>query len=436
MPAVVHSIRASWRPSDRSTAPSTTPTLTFVPKPVEGISLTPDLTVEEAIARHLRAKTFNPGEEFGGIQRRRKVGARFVCDRTMRTYRQFQKPLTLFFGRMRLDQITAGYLLAYQEIRAAGKEPFMKMVRGVDKPIPSPCGALQINKELLFFKTILRRAGLWKSPLCDDHQDLYSPPSEIQRAMTQEQEREWLAAAGSNVKYSLVYWFSILSLHTCMGPNEMYKLRLQDINLESRIATVPREGAKNKYRHRTIPLDDQALEAVKWLLKRAESCGCTEPTHYLFPLRMGKGAHVPEAPMTDSGIKKPWYEVSQMTGLTWLRRYDLRHTAITRLAEGGMSLPMIMSMAGHNTLQMNQHYTHISAQAQLKAMQGARVLAVQNQPTPAATVQYTDTGERVAHAEPLPAYEPQPIDTRPIDPLQPRWKTSPTFLMGFPLNGR
>jgi integrase len=178
-----------------------------------------------------------------------------------------------------------------------------------------------------------------------------------------------------------------------------------DINLDTGIVTVPREGAKNKYRHRSIPLDEQATEALKWLLKRAKSCGCKAPTHYLFPRRLGKGAFLPAIPMTESGIVKPWREVCEMTGLTWLRRYDLRHTAITRMAENGMSLPMIMSMAGHTSLQMNQHYTHISAQAQMRAMQKAQGMAAQNQPT-GPTIEYTETGKRVKAAKPtVPAQQ-------------------------------
>lgn len=413
---------------------STTPKLTFIPKPVEGITISPDLTVEEAIKRHLKVKTFDPTAETGKLVRRGKVGARIIADRTLRTYEGFQKPLTAFFGRMRLDQITAGYLRAYQETRAAGTEPFMRTVRGLDKPVPNPCGALQINKELIFLKTILRRAGLWKPPLSNDHEDLFSPPSEAQRALTREQEHEWLAAAASQVKYSLVYYYSLLSLHTCMGPKEMCSVRLRDVDLANSVVMVPREGAKNKYRQRTIPLDDDAKEAIEWLLKRAESCGSKEPDHYLFPRRMGKGAYIPALPMTDSGIKKAWYEVAQLTGLTWLRRYDLRHTAITRLAEGGMSLPMIMSMAGHNTLQMNQHYTHVSAQAQMRAIQIARTLAAETQAA-APEVQYTETGKREDEPKQLPVYRPSGIDTAPHDPTQPRWQSSPTYLMGLS-NGR
>jgi hypothetical protein len=47
-------------------------------------------------------------------------------------------------------------------------------------------------------------------------------------------------------------------------------------------------------------------------------------------------------------------------GIPWLRPYDLRHTAITRLAEAGTPTQVIMSMAGHVTLRMQQHYTAVS----------------------------------------------------------------------------
>ena len=64
--------------------------------------------------------------------------------------------------------------------------------------------------------------------------------------------------------------------------------------------------------------------------------------------------------MGDTGIYKRWSEVRKAAGVEWLRPYDLRHTAITRMAEAGVPIQVIMSFAGHMTLQMQQHYTAIS----------------------------------------------------------------------------
>lgn len=70
--------------------------------------------------------------------------------------------------------------------------------------------------------------------------------------------------------------------------------------------------------------------------------------------------------MTSSGLKKLWNELRSVTGLTWFRPYDTRHTAITRMAERGMPIALIMARAGHVSARMSEHYTHISLSAQRK----------------------------------------------------------------------
>ena len=112
------------------------------------------------------------------------------------------------------------------------------------------------------------------------------------------------------------------------------------------------------------------LEEVVWalerLLERARSLGSGAPHHYLFPIQETKTHYDPLRPMSDSGLKKRWNAVRQAAGLDWLRPYDLRHTAITRMAEAGTPIQVIMSFAGHMTLRMQQHYTTISLMAKRK----------------------------------------------------------------------
>jgi hypothetical protein len=75
--------------------------------------------------------------------------------------------------------------------------------------------------------------------------------------------------------------------------------------------------------------------------------------------------------MSVQGLKKPWQEVREATGLLQFRMYDTRHTAITRLAEGGVPVTVIMDLAGHISPRMTQHYTHVSEQAKIIAMRQA-----------------------------------------------------------------
>ena len=56
--------------------------------------------------------------------------------------------------------------------------------------------------------------------------------------------------------------------------------------------------------------------------------------------------------------------------LPGLRFHDLRHLAITKLAESEASDATIMSIAGHLDRSMLEHYTHIRAAAKSKAVDG------------------------------------------------------------------
>jgi integrase len=90
--------------------------------------------------------------------------------------------------------------------------------------------------------------------------------------------------------------------------------------------------------------------------------------------------------MTESGLKKPWDEVRKAAGVPWFRIHDMRHTAITRMAEAGVPMPVIMSFSGHLTARMMAHYTQISEQAKRAAVaavrQGSIYQAPRFQPSP------------------------------------------------------
>jgi integrase len=120
---------------------------------------------------------------------------------------------------------------------------------------------------------------------------------------------------------------------------------------------------------RTIPL---ISAEVKWsleqLVARAKDLGANSPLDFLFPFRRPPAAFDPTRPMTVSGIKRPWNEVRQASGLKWFRPYDTRHTAITRWAENGKHIADIMVMAGHMSPRTTAHYTHISEQARQRAL--------------------------------------------------------------------
>ena len=63
-----------------------------------------------------------------------------------------------------------------------------------------------------------------------------------------------------------------------------------------------------------------------------------------------------------------WRSLSKAAGLPKLRFHDLRHTAITSLAEADVPISTIMEIAGHLSPEMTRHYTHIRDKAKAAAV--------------------------------------------------------------------
>ena len=65
-----------------------------------------------------------------------------------------------------------------------------------------------------------------------------------------------------------------------------------------------------------------------------------------------------------------WRAVRDAAKLPGLRFHDLRHTAITELAEMGVPDSVLKSIAGHITQRMLDHYSHIRMNAKRQALDG------------------------------------------------------------------
>lgn len=67
--------------------------------------------------------------------------------------------------------------------------------------------------------------------------------------------------------------------------------------------------------------------------------------------------------------RSAWCTLTKKAGLPGFRFHDLRHCAITQLAEGGASGATIMSLAGHVSKRMLGRYSHVCMEAKRKAME-------------------------------------------------------------------
>ena len=68
-----------------------------------------------------------------------------------------------------------------------------------------------------------------------------------------------------------------------------------------------------------------------------------------------------------------WRTLTKKAGLPGFRFHDLRHCAVTQLAENGTSDSTIMAIAGHVSRRMLERYSHVRMEAKRSAMEALAV---------------------------------------------------------------
>ena len=225
--------------------------------------------------------------------------------------------------------------------------------------------ARTLNKELQVLRQILKRYKLWANLQGDVKFERES--DHIGKAMTEEQETGLTAACESNPLLRAVV---SLAVNTALRKNEIRMLCWRQIDLIQRTLTVGRaktEGGSG----RTIPLNNVAYTAlVRWASRFPEA----KPEDYVFPSCEAAGIER-EHPDTEridpsrpiKSWRSAWRRARKDAGLN-IRFHDLRHTCITKLAEGPASEQTLMSIAGHLSRKMIEHYSHIRLAAKRAAV--------------------------------------------------------------------
>jgi len=73
----------------------------------------------------------------------------------------------------------------------------------------------------------------------------------------------------------------VLALNTTMRACEIKALKWYDVDFLARTVTIRR--SKTEAGQRVIPLNNNALSAMRELYCRASAVGGTQPDHYVFP---------------------------------------------------------------------------------------------------------------------------------------------------------
>jgi integrase len=154
------------------------------------------------------------------------------------------------------------------------------------------------------------------------------------------------------------------------------------VDLFARALTIRK--SKTAAGERVVPLTDVAVSALGRLRRRAEGFGAVKSSHYVFAAFVPKftfsGKKVIDYNVTAfdptrhvKSWRTAWRTLTKKAGLPGFRFHNLRHCAITQLAENGTSDSTIMAIAGHVSRRMLERYSHVRTEAKRTAMEALAV---------------------------------------------------------------
>jgi len=215
-----------------------------------------------------------------------------------------------------------------------------------------------VNIEVQALRQVLKAHKCWKDLEGEIH--ALKERKDVGRALTPEEEGGLLAECAK--ADSACYTAVVLALNTTMRKDEIRRLQWKQVDLFDGVLTVGKSKT-DAGTGRVIPLNPAVRRALAdW----GEAFPSREPEHYVFPLAEGNSK--PDFARPAKGWRTAWRNACKRAGLK-MRFHDLRHTAITKLAEGQASDQTIMAIAGHVSRAMLEHYSHIRMAAKRAAVE-------------------------------------------------------------------
>jgi integrase len=345
-----------------------------------------------------------------------------LAPRSIATEQERLKPLRGYLGSTSLLAISADLILAYIGHR-------------------KKAGASNrtVNMEIGILRRMLKRARLW-ARVSDDIKPLPERHN-VGRALSHEEKIRLRKIAESRPEWQIARLAMTLALNTTMRACEIRGLCWRDVDFLERAVVVRR--SKTEAGERIIPLNAEAMAVVLEIREQAKQLGAIAPEHYLFPAFLGgdkldpcrqmhswrtawrrltRAIHCPACgQLQDPGVacrnQKCKADIRQLESSTaGLRFHDMRHHAITELAESGASEQTIMSIAGHVSRKMLEHYSHIRLEAKREAVRVLSGAPERKETEPHVTKHVT---KRRAGSEPIPQVTENMVDVGGLEPPTP-----------------
>lgn len=264
-----------------------------------------------------------------------------------------------------------------------------------------------VNLEFETFRSVLNQAGRWDGMRGKIRK--LAENEHIGLAIDPDQECKLISECSASTSRSLASAVTLV-LSTGLRCGETRKLQWQMVDL---VGANIRVGISKTAQgtNRIIPLNPRSLTCLKeWAAQFPDR----RPNHFVFPterpVAKGKGAHKTTVyinnPLKPMGSwKTAWCKARKRAGLA-CRFHDLRHTAVTRMLEGGAPYPVVASILGWSSSTMAamvKRYGHIGQESYKKAV------GFLNGPTPVVTRESPDNNTSQEESKITPIAKPRRV---------------------------
>ncbi len=185
-----------------------------------------------------------------------------------------------------------------------------------------------------------------------------SPGKGRDRRLTGDEEKRLLDAVERHSN-PMLSWVVNLAIETGMRQSEILNLRAQHVDLRNRVVRL--SDTKNNSA-RTVPLTAAATAILKAAIANPLRPNETDLVFFGEPGRDGT--------RRPYQFTKIWGDIKETLGIADLHFHDLRHEAVSRLVEGGLSDQEVASISGHKSMQMLRRYTHLRAEDLVSKLDG------------------------------------------------------------------
>ena len=223
------------------------------------------------------------------------------------------------FAELRATDLTPAAVASYRDARL-----------GIVKPST-------VRRELGILRSALEVARQeWAIPLTHNPVKMISLPAanDARERRLSANELKQLRAAITRGRNPHLQPLLTIALETAMRRGELLKMTWSDIDLVARKAVIRDTKTGTD---RTIPLSKVATATLSEL-----------------PCKTGR-----VFPITANALRQCWARACRRSKVDNLRFHDLRHEAVSRLFELGLSVPEVALISGHKDPRMLFRYTHL-----------------------------------------------------------------------------